>query len=374
MRRPDGTEAGYIAAAANAAYDAVSVFGETVPEGTINVWYFAIADGSAYYTVRFGGEDEDDAEAVIQAMADAATGEVCSISRNLAGGLSQQEWNALAQDFRWEDYDLERDVIPTVYETAKRLVEAMYPGIAVIERSTDAFDMERSYVDGIQFGVAGEEANLFCDVYLRMSDGPCYYVQVCYPSLAIAGFERYRIGWEGCKRRSFNEAALEAESVEQVDAEASEEELALLVQTAKAYVGKEYPVQESEFGGGQLNYSLYFLFKCVFQPVFGDVGYGTMPVLGFSENKTPTDAVPGHELVFIGASDASDDLLSTLYVGDGKCVYADLSTKKIVEASVEELMRLYPNGCRENAPTFDRTANVSQTAAPTPEPEPIPAG
>lgn len=374
QRQPDGTEASAITAAANAARDAVSFFGDAVPEGEINVLYTSYALGAAFYSLDFGSADAAGGKPLFSARADAATGEVQSVSRRLEAVLDNQKQNDLINGFRWEDYKLEEDVVPAVYAKAKERIESLYPDSIVVDRNPDAFDMERSYVDGIQVYFVGEQTELYCDVYLRTTKGPCYYVQVCYPSLMIAAVERYGIGWEGCKRRIFDEATLEAESVERVETEATEEELALLVQAAKAYVGKEYPIQESEFGGGQLNYSLHFLFHCVFQTVFGDVGYGSVPVLGFSADKTPTDAVPGHELVFTGASGASDDLLSTLYVGDGKCVYADLSTKKIVEASVEDLMRLYPNGCRVNVPTIDRGTKDSQTAMPAPEPEPIPAG
>ena len=362
---PEGDYASPAEAALHAAETAVTVFGDAVPSCEIHINMYT-GDGLelVYYGIGFDGTPFESIENGY-GYADAVTGKVLYLDCNYWGQLEKKYGGDTINEKIRASWDMSREEYASFSTSEKALATAMelirngFPTGEIVPKDVNVWDAG-SHTDGEQMLWAGGYEALV-DAYVRMDQGPCYYVQVAVPldegaEPCVTIFGCYPLGWDYCCNQIHDPAVLREEM-------ADLEAIRNSVKVNAGSKGRSYPVfdekllqDRADYAAKQVGMKFYHSDDAydkefmeaqgrerMISMAFIDISLGTADPwsVQWLDLSTPEDvircALPGQTLEFSGSG------LWAVYVGDGQCVYAkaepDEAVGVITQASVADMMQ-----------------------------------
>lgn len=364
---PEGTYATPAEAALHAAEVAVTIWGDgfTAHEIHINMY---TGDGLelVYYGIGFDGTPFESIGNGY-GYADAVTGKVLYLDCNYWGRLEKKYGGDTINEKIRASWDMSREEYASFSTSEKALATAMelirngFPTGEIVPKDVNVWDAG-SHTDGEQMLWAGGYEALV-DAYIRMDQGPCYYVQVAVPldegaEPCVTIFGCYPLGWDYCCNQIHDPAVLREELAD----------LAAIRNSVKVNEGsskeRAYPVYDEKLLNERAEYAAKWVGLKFYldgagsyvkefveeqgrdraiSMAFIDISLGTADPwsVEWLDLGTPEDvircALPGQTLEFSGSG------LWAVYIGDGQCVYAkaepDSLTGVITQASVADMMQ-----------------------------------
>ena len=217
---PEGTYVTPAEAALHAAETAVTVYGDAIPPCEIHInMYTGNGLELVYYGIGFNGTPFENID-LGYGYIDATTGTVLYLDMNYYGRISKQYGEdvingKIRDSWDWKDGKYaEAHTSEKALATAMELIRTCYPTGEIVPEDPAVWDAG-SHTDGEQIEWAGGYVAAV-DTYVRMDQGPCYYVQVAVPlgegaEPCVTIFGCYPLGWEYCCNQIHDPAVLKEE-------------------------------------------------------------------------------------------------------------------------------------------------------------------
>lgn len=364
---PEGTYVTPGEVALHAAETAVTIWGDAVPASEIHVnMYTGNGLELVYYGIGFGGTPFESVEH-IYGYADAVTGTILTLDANYYGQIVQQYGDDTINEKIRASWDMSREEYASyrtsekALATAVEMIRTCFPTGEIVPKDDTVWDAG-SHTDGEQILWAGGYVAAV-DAYVRMDQGPCYYVQVAVPldegaEPCVTIFGCYPLGWEYCCNQIHDPAVLKEELAEMEAIRKNNGRYIASGAKERAYdVFDEKRLNDcADFAMRSVGQKFYLADDVYDKEFIEEQGRERMISIGFIDISlgtadpwsvqwldlsTPEDvvryALPGQTLEFSGSC------LWAVYIGDGQCVYAkaepDEAAGAITKASVADMMQ-----------------------------------